>query len=45
MLNARSSKNIKTEKSQKAFISDLIINVKYRMFWVILIEIESAWSA
>jgi hypothetical protein len=45
ILNVRSSKNIKTEKFQKALISDLIINVKYRSFWVILIRIESAWSA
>ncbi len=45
MFSVRSPKNIKTEKPQKALISDLIINVKYRSFWVILIEIESAWSA
>jgi hypothetical protein len=35
----------KSEKLQKALLSDLIINVKYRSFWVILVEIESAWSA
>jgi hypothetical protein len=35
----------KFEKLQKALLSDLIINVKYRSFWVILAKIKSAWSA
>jgi hypothetical protein len=35
----------KSQRLQKALISDLIINVKYRSIWVILAGIESALSA
>jgi hypothetical protein len=49
MFSARSSRNIKIlnilKELQKALISDLIINVKYRSFRIILAEIESAWLA
>jgi hypothetical protein len=43
--SARSRRTSKCEKFQRALISDLIINVKYRSFWVILEEIKSALSA
>ncbi len=42
LLSARSPKNIKTEKLQKALISGSIINVKYSSFRVILVDIECA---
>ncbi len=35
----------KQKKLQTALISDLITNVKCRSIWIILAEIESAWSA
>jgi hypothetical protein len=41
----RTSKSQLLKKLQKALISDLIINVKYRSIWVILAGFESVWSA